>query len=143
MGTWGMLALSERALVAGLIKANYSIAPALADVYTDDIKREPQGITPLIKVYPENSPGKLVGAHADSRHVEHHLTVSVRCRDQDHTYAAKVEVCRILDKFLDHPFVGYDLIDHDEGAYRGGSAYYFQWDIEVTLTQFRKPTNRS
>ncbi|OPX65653.1 MAG: hypothetical protein A4E30_00324 [Methanomassiliicoccales archaeon PtaB.Bin215] len=125
-----------RTLIANLLTAQWTLA-TVPEFRDDDERRMPQGLTPLIKVYPLNSPSTLKG-RGETQRIEHHLTASIRCRDQDNAFAAKEEVCRILDYYLDHPFTGYDLMTHQDGAYRGGSTWLFQWDVEITLYQLRK-----
>lgn len=134
------LQVEPRTLIADLLTAQWSLT-TVPEIRDDDARREPQGLVPLIKVYPLTSPSRFVG-RAEAQRIEHHLTISIRCRDRSNAFRAKEEVCRILDLYLDHPWTGYDLMTHQDGAYRGGNQWLYQWDVEVVLYQLRKEVVR-
>lgn len=129
-----------RDLLATLLGNAWNITPK-PDIYSDDVRRDPIGMTPMLKVYPENSPSQLKG-RGESQNVNHHLTVKVTARDRATAFAAKNEVNRILDLYQIQPFAGYDLMNHQDGDYRGGNQWLSQWDIRITLYQFRKAVVR-
>jgi hypothetical protein len=127
-----------RALLGGLIKDHYTATPT-PNVVWDDSRYEPMDVSPLIKVYPISSPAQPKGLGYTHRRVSNRLTIDIRCRNQANAVTALAEVIRLLGVYRIRPFTGYDLMDYDDGTFRGGSTWLYQWLIEVEILQNRKP----
>lgn len=130
--------VGEKGLLGGLILDSYAITP-IPEVYWDDQRREVTKVTPVIKVYPQNSPATPKGCGYTHREVRHYLSVDVAAMDDTVAWNAKEEVIRILGKHRKAPFEGYDLIEYDDGTPRPGYGGYYRYVIEVEMTQYRKP----
>lgn len=129
--------MSLRAALADMLEAGWALDDG-AQFCADDNPRPLDGNRPLIRVYPIASPARPVGSGYTHRQVRHRLTIDIRSRDLLKAEAAREEVLRILGAHRVAPWSGYDLMDYDDGSYRGGGPGLSVWTIEVTIMQLRK-----
>lgn len=129
--------MSLRAALAEMLEASWMLDDG-ASFVADDNPRPLDGDRPLIRVYPIASPARPVGVGYTHRRVDHRLTIDIRSRSLLRAEAAREEVLRILGAHRVAPWSGYDLMQYDDGSYRGGGPGLSVWTIEVTIMQLRK-----
>ena len=129
--------MSLRESLASMLEDGWMLDDG-AQFVADDNPRPLDGDRPLIRVYPIASPARPVGVGYRHRRVDHRLTIDIRSRSLLRAEAAREEVLRILGAHRVAPWSGYDLMDYDDGSYRGGGPGLSVWTIEVTIMQLRK-----
>lgn len=129
--------MSLRAALAEMLEDGWMLDDG-AQFVADDNPRPLDGDRPLIRVYPIASPAAPRGLGYTHREVRHRLTIDIRSRDLLMAEAAREEVLRILGAHRVAPWSGYDLMEYDDGSYRGGGPGLSVWTIEVTVLQLRK-----
>lgn len=129
--------MSLRESLASMLEDGWMLDDG-AQFVADDNPRPLDGDKPLIRVYPIASPATPRGLGYTHREVRHRLTVDIRSRDLLRAEAAREEVLRILGAHRVAPWSGYDLMEYDDGSYRGGGPGLSVWTIEVTVLQLRK-----
>lgn len=129
--------MSLRAALAGMLENGWTLDDG-ASCVSDDNPHPLDGDKPLIRVYPIASPATPRGLGYTHREVRHRLTVDIRSRSLLKAEAARGEVLRILGVHRVAPWNGYDLMQYDDGSYRGGGPGLSVWTIEVTVMQHRK-----
>lgn len=129
--------MSLRESLASMLEDSWMLDDG-AQFVADDNPRPLDGDKPLIRVYPIASPARPVSAGYTHRRVGHRLTIDIRSRSLLRAEAAREEVLRILGAHRVAPWSGYDLMDYDDGSYRGGGPGLSVWTIEVTIMQLRK-----
>lgn len=129
--------MSLRSELAEMLESDWTLDDE-AQFAADDNPRPLDGDRPLIRVYPIASPAAPRGLGYTHREVRHRLTIDIRSRDLLMAEAAREEVLRILGAHRVAPWSGYDLLQYDDGSYRGGGPGLAVWTIEVKITQYRK-----
>lgn len=129
--------MSLRESLASMLEDGWMLDDG-AQFVADDNPRPLDGDRPLIRVYPIASPAAPRGLGYTHREVRHRLTIDIRSRDLLRAEAAREEVLRILGAHRVAPWSGYDLMQYDDGSYRGGGPGLSVWTIEVTVLQLRK-----
>jgi len=129
--------MSLRAALAEMLESDWMLDDE-AQFAADDNPRPLDGDRPLIRVYPIASPAAPRGLGYTHREVRHRLTIDIRSRDLLMAEAAREEVLRILGAHRVAPWSGYDLLQYDDGSYRGGGPGLSVWTIEVTIIQNRR-----
>lgn len=129
--------MSLRESLASMLEDGWMLDDG-ASFVADDNPRPLDGDRPLIRVYPIASPATPRGLGYTHREVRHRLTVDIRSRDLLRAEAAREEVLRILGAHRVAPWSGYDLMEYDDGSYRGGGPGLSVWTIEVTIIQNRR-----
>lgn len=129
--------MNLRAALAEMLERKWTLDDE-AQFAADDNPRPLDGDRPLIRVYPIASPAAPRGLGYTHREVRHRLTIDIRSRDLLMAEAAREEVLRILGAHRVAPWSGYDLMQYDDGSYRGGGPGLSVWTIEVTVLQLRK-----
>lgn len=129
--------MNLRAALAEMLERKWMLDDE-AQFAADDNPRPLDGDRPLIRVYPIASPAAPRGLGYTHREVRHRLTIDIRSRDLLMAEAAREEVLRILGAHRVAPWSGYDLLQYDDGSYRGGGPGLSVWTIEVTIIQNRR-----
>ena len=129
--------MNLRAALAEMLERKWMLDDE-AQFTADDNPRPLDGDRPLIRVYPIASPAAPRGLGYTHREVRHRLTIDIRSRDLLMAEAAREEVLRILGAHRVAPWSGYDLLQYDDGSYRGGGPGLSVWTIEVTIIQNRR-----
>ena len=129
--------MNLRAALAEMLERKWMLDDE-AQFAADDNPRPLDGDRPLIRVYPIASPAAPRGLGYTHREVRHRLTIDIRSRDLLMAEAAREEVLRILGAHRVAPWSGYDLLQYDDGSYRGGGPGLSVWTIEVTIIQSRR-----
>jgi len=127
-----------RGLVGQLIRQVYT-QPITPVVYWDDEPRELQGFKPIIKVYTPTTEVDMVGLGYGQRKIAHTVIVDIKGRDNQGVFNAVNEVIRVLGRYRRAPFIGYDMIEFNDGTQLAGYSGFYWWTVEVTVWQIRRP----